>query len=116
MSSCSLRHVFSGSLSFAFLAHTCRTVSATFPATLTTPALYRRSLRWFEVSPLQGDSGGPTSISGVTSFRQVDLLHRPSFSLRGTRPPPNWVCLVSWRPALQCLISLFTNEPQTDSA
>jgi hypothetical protein len=33
------------------LAHTCRAHGATFPQTLSTPALDRRTLRWFTASP-----------------------------------------------------------------
>jgi hypothetical protein len=51
ISSRTFRHVISGSLALAFLAHTCRAHGATFPHTLTTTALDRSSLRWFTTSP-----------------------------------------------------------------
>jgi hypothetical protein len=49
--SLAFRHVISGSLALAFLAHTCRAHGRDFSATLTTTALDRSSLRWFATSP-----------------------------------------------------------------
>ena len=46
----SFRCVSSGSHMFVFSSHTCPANSETSPAALTTPALDRRSLRWFGVS------------------------------------------------------------------
>jgi hypothetical protein len=46
----SFRCVSSGSHMFVFSSHTCPADSETSTATLTTPALYRRSLRWFGIS------------------------------------------------------------------
>jgi hypothetical protein len=45
------RHVSGGSLSLAFSVHTCRAQWRDFPATLTTTALNRSSLRWFAATP-----------------------------------------------------------------
>ena len=39
-----------------------------FSATLTTPALNRRSLRWFGLPTCIGEPGGPTSITGTARF------------------------------------------------
>jgi hypothetical protein len=50
------RHVIGGSLAFAFLADTCRSSTCDFSATLTTPALDRRSSRWFDASPCRATS------------------------------------------------------------
>ncbi len=46
----SFRCVSSGSHMFVFSSHTCPADSETSTATLTTPALDRRSLRWFGIS------------------------------------------------------------------
>ena len=46
----SFRCVSSGSHMFVFSSHTCPANSETSPAALTTPALDRRSLRWFGIS------------------------------------------------------------------
>lgn len=43
---------------------------APFPATLATTALYRSNLRVVCDLPLQGDHGGPTSISHTTPHRE----------------------------------------------
>jgi len=43
--------------------HLTRSLPRLLPQRSPRPALNRRSLRWFEASPLQGDPGGPTSIS-----------------------------------------------------
>jgi hypothetical protein len=71
------RHVISGSLALAFLAHTCRAHGAAFPQTLTTTALDRSSLRWFAASPCraaaedrQPDRAGP-SISDAAPHQSV---------------------------------------------
>ena len=50
--------------------------SCALSVTLTTPALDRRSVRWFDASACTAASEGPPSISGAASFRQV----RPSTS------------------------------------
>ena len=50
---------------FVFSSHTRPANSETSTATLTTPALNRRSLRWFGISALHGDPAGPTSITGT---------------------------------------------------
>jgi hypothetical protein len=57
------RHVISGSLALAFVIHTCRAQRRDFSATLTTPALDRRSSRWFGASPCRAAPEGQTSIS-----------------------------------------------------
>jgi hypothetical protein len=78
------RHVISGSLALAFLAHTCRAHGAAFPATLTTTALDRSSLRWFATSPRravaedhQPNRPAPPSPMQHRSDRP-ELLLRPS--------------------------------------
>jgi hypothetical protein len=53
------RHVNSGSLSLAFLAHTCRAQRRDFPVTLTTTALDRSSSRWFAASACTAAAEGP---------------------------------------------------------
>src|ERR1039457_3891624 len=64
MPSIRFRHVIGGSLSFAFSTRTGRTDSPPFPATLTTPALDRRSLRWFGTSPCRAiPEGLPPSLA-----------------------------------------------------
>jgi len=75
------RHVISGSLALAFVIHTCRAQRRDFSATLTTPALNRRSSRWFEASPCRAASEGQTSISctappSVTRSSTPSLLQR----------------------------------------
>ena len=50
---------------FVFSSHTRPAHRETSPAALTTPALNRRSLRWFGISALHGDPAGPTSITGT---------------------------------------------------
>src|SRR5215218_6210680 len=57
------RHVISGLLSLAFVVHTCRALRRDFSATLTTPALDRRSSRWFGASPCRAAPEGQASIS-----------------------------------------------------
>ena len=54
-SSIRFRHFISGSLTLAFLTSPDAIVRA-FSVTLTTPALYRRSLRWFEASSYKAAS------------------------------------------------------------
>jgi hypothetical protein len=84
------RHVISGSLSLAFSAHTCRAHGATFPTTLTTTALNRSSSGRFAALPCRTaaeghQATGPAPPSPVQlRIRWSDLLHRASFSVRGT--------------------------------
>jgi len=85
------RHVISGSLPLAFSAHTCRAHGATFPTTLTTTALDRSSPGRFAALPCRTAAEGhqttrpSSSISGtVPPSISPDLLHRASFSVRGT--------------------------------
>src|SRR5215211_7993158 len=75
------RHVISGSLALAFVVYTCRVRRRDFSATLTTPALNRRSSRWFEASPCRAAPEGQTSISctaphSVTGSSTSSLLQR----------------------------------------
>ena len=79
------RHVISGSLALAFLAHTCRAHGRDFSATLTTTALDRSSLRWFGTPPCRAIPEGHTSISGTAPHRRLDLLHRFLLSVRVTQ-------------------------------
>ena len=61
----SFRCVSSGSHMFVFSSHTRPAHSETSTAALTTPALDRRSLRWFGISRPHGDPAGPTPITGT---------------------------------------------------
>ena len=72
---------------FAFLAPTRRTFRAPSAATLTTPALDRRSLRWFEASPCRAASEGPPPSLTQPAFSGFDLLHRPLLQ-------PSWHTIV----------------------
>src|ERR1700736_6113650 len=54
-------------------------------ATLTTPALDRRSLRWFETSPCRAISGGPPPSPVQHRLANNDPLHRHLPFVRGTR-------------------------------
>ena len=65
------RHVISGSLSLAFLAHTCRAQRRDFPVTLTTTALNRSSSRWF-------------AASACTAAAEGHQANNASFNVRGT--------------------------------
>src|SRR6266567_2734609 len=59
--------------------------SCALSATLTTPALDRRSLRWFEASPCRATSEGqPPSLAQPASVGPIFYID-PSFSLRGTQ-------------------------------
>ena len=53
---------------FVFSLHTCPADNGTFTATLTTPALDRRSLRWFGISACTANPEGQTSITGTARF------------------------------------------------
>src|SRR5450759_3857120 len=53
------RCVSSGSHTFVFSLPTCPADNGTFAATLTTPALDRRSLRWFGISACTATPEGP---------------------------------------------------------
>src|SRR5712692_7956924 len=58
--------------------------SCALSATLTTPALDRRSLRWFDASPCRATSEGqPPSLMQPASVGPIFYID-PSFSLRGT--------------------------------
>jgi hypothetical protein len=58
------------------LTRSCRA----FSATLTTSALNRRSLRWFDASPCRATPEGlPPSFAQLRTFSHDDPLHRPSF-------------------------------------
>ena len=50
---------------FVFSSHTRPANSETSTAALTTPALDRRSLRWFGISACTATPEGPTSITGT---------------------------------------------------
>src|SRR5215211_7520016 len=104
------RHVISGSLALAFVVHTCRARRRDFSATLTTPALNRRSSRWFEASPCRAAPEGQTSISctaphSVTGSSTSSLLQRswshvyatPSWKTRSAATAPSWAWLSSAR-------------------
>ena len=65
------RHVISGSLSLAFLAHTCRAQWRDFPVTLTTTALDRSSSRWFAASACTAAAEGHQA----NNARLLHLLH-----------------------------------------
>src|ERR1019366_97298 len=90
------RRFSSGSLTFAFPARTCR-ISCAFSATLTTTALNRSSLRWFETSPCRAVPEGHTSITSTAPHPKITiLLHRnlhqrswcPMGGIRGVARPP----------------------------
>ena len=49
-------------------AHLTHSPAGLLTATLTTPALYRRSLRWFGLPTCIGEPGGPASITGTARF------------------------------------------------
>ena len=53
-----------------------------FSATLTTPALNRRSLRWFGLPTCIGEPGGPNLHHRHSTVRNGDLLHRHHFPFR----------------------------------
>jgi hypothetical protein len=85
------RHVISGSLSLAFLAHTCRAQRRDFPATLTTTALNRSSSRWFAASACTAAAEGHQANNArllhllhSTASSDLGLLHPASFNVRGT--------------------------------
>ena len=71
----SFRHFISGSLSLAFLTHTCRAHGATFPTTLTTTALDRSSSGWF-------------AASACTATAEGHQTTRPGSSISRTAPHP----------------------------
>src|SRR3974390_2921786 len=56
-----------------------------FSATLTTPALDRRSLRWFGTPPRRAIPGGPPPSLAQHRLAGSDLLHRHLPLVRGTR-------------------------------
>src|SRR5437867_3152761 len=86
------RHVISGSLTFAFLAPTLSHWSCDFSVTLTTPALDRRSLRWFGVSPCRATpEGQPPSLMQPASVR-FDLLPRYLLLLFRDTPAAPFCC------------------------
>ena len=72
------RHVISGSLSLAFLTHTCRAQRRDFPATLTTTALNRSSSRWF-------------AASACTAAAEGHQATTPGSSISCTAPHPDLV-------------------------
>ena len=74
----SFRCVSSGSHMFVFSSHTRPANSETSPATLTTPALDRRSLRWFESPPARRPRRTYLHHWHSTD-RADDLLHRHHF-------------------------------------
>ena len=84
------RHVNSGSLSLAFLAHTCRAQRRDFPATLTTTALNRSSSRRFAASACtaaaEGHQANHTRLLHLlhSTASRPGLLHPASFNVRGT--------------------------------
>ena len=84
------RHVISGSLSLAFLAHTCRAQRRDFPATLTTTALNRSSSRRFAASACtaaaEGHQTNHTRLLHLlhSTASRPGLLHPASFNVRGT--------------------------------
>ena len=73
---------------FVFSSHTCPAHSETSPAALTTPALDRRSLRWFGISRLHGDPGGPTPITGTARIVPTIFYIIIITSLQDTRGCP----------------------------
>jgi hypothetical protein len=83
------RHVISGSLSLAFLAHTCRAQRRDFPATLTTTALDRSSSRWFAASAYTAAAEGHQD----TNARLLHLLHSTESSdlILYIQPPSTFV-------------------------
>ena len=69
----------------AYLTHS----SCALSATLTTPALNRRSVRWFEASPCRATPEGlPPSLAQPASVGPIFYI-RPSFSLRGAQSSAN---------------------------
>jgi hypothetical protein len=85
-----LRHVISGSLTLAFVIHTCRTQRHDFPPTLTTTALDRSSSRRFAASACTAAAEGhrPTTPAPPSPaqhrIQNLGLLHPASFNVRGT--------------------------------
>jgi hypothetical protein len=91
------RHFFDGSLAFTFLTLPDTFVRA-FSVTLTTSALYRRSLRWFEASSCKAVSEGlPPSLvrhcSGFDFFLHYFrlLLHSRHTIIRIALKQKGWV-------------------------
>ena len=89
---CFFRCVSSGSHTFVFSSHTCPAVSGTLAATLTTPALDRRSLRWFGISACTANPEGLSSITG-TARLVLAIFYIVITSLSGhTWVPKTWSC------------------------
>ena len=80
------RHVISGSLSLAFLAHTCRAQQRDFPVTLTTTTLDRSSSRWFAASACTAATEGHQA----TNTRLLHLLHSTASSNPGLQHPASF--------------------------
>ena len=100
----SFRCVSSGSHMFVFSSHTRPANSETSPAALTTPALNRRSLRWFGISACTATPGGPTPITGtariVPTIFYIIIITSPSGH--------TWVPeTLSWLGQAACLYSLM---------
>ena len=70
------RRFISGSLTLAFVIHTCRTHGATFPTTLTTTALDRSSSGWFAASACTTAAEGHQT----TKARLLHLSHSTASS------------------------------------
>jgi hypothetical protein len=72
-----------------------------FSATLTTPALYRRSLRWFEASPCRAAPEDLPPSPAQQRCRILHLLHESSFSVRVRTGAPIYGfarrCWRTWR-------------------
>src|SRR5680860_1356207 len=67
------------------VAHLTRSRRA-FPATLTTTALDRRSIRWFGLPACTASPEGQTSITGTAQVCAGDLLHHHHAPFMDTRP------------------------------
>ena len=75
---------------FVFSSHTRPANSETSTAALTTPALDRRSLRWFGNLRLHGDPGGPTPITGTARIVPTIFYIIIITSLQDTRGCPQF--------------------------
>ena len=91
-----LRRFISGSLALAFVIHTCRAQSATFPTTLTTTTFDRSSSGWFAAPACTATAEGHQTHSGPTPpslvqhrIQRLGLLHPASFNVRVRTFSPN---------------------------
>lgn len=80
------RHFNSGLLTLVFLIHTCRARRHDFSASLPTPALNRRSMRWFEAIPCRTTPEGlpPSPVQLRTQSRNRPTSGLPFLCPRHT--------------------------------